>query len=73
VAGNQRALALAKAGYRVGKTDMRTMWQQQLNVYAARLVLLRLQSEQLAQGANLHLVSGGSFEKASAPLAAEIE
>jgi outer membrane protein TolC len=71
VADNQRALALAQTNYRVGKTDMRTVQQQQLNVYAARLVLLRVQSEQLAQRANLHLALGGSFEKASVPAVAE--
>ena len=38
------------------------MQQQQLNVNSARLALLRVQSEQLAQRANLHLALGGSFE-----------
>ena len=36
--------------------------QQQLSVYSARLMLLRVQGEQLAQRANLHLALGGSFE-----------
>jgi NodT family efflux transporter outer membrane factor (OMF) lipoprotein len=59
---NQRALALAKDSYRTGKTDLRPVDQQQLNAYSAELALLRVQSEQLAQRANLHLVLGGSFE-----------
>ncbi len=67
LADYQRALVLAKTDYRVGKTDFRTVQQQQLNVYAARLALLRVQSEQLAQRANLHLVLGGSFEKPPDP------
>ncbi len=62
VTDNQRALDLVQASYRIGTTDLRPVQQQQLNLYAARLALLRVQSEQLAQRANLHLALGGSFE-----------
>lgn len=62
VADNQRALALTETRYRVGQSDLRSVRQQQLEVYAARLALLRVQSEQLAQRVNLHLALGGSFE-----------
>lgn len=62
-ADNQRALELAQTSYRIGKSDLRAVQQQQLNVHAARLALLRVQSEQLAQCVNLHLALGGSFEK----------
>jgi multidrug efflux system outer membrane protein len=62
VGDNQRALELAQTSYRVGKADLRAVQQQQLNVYAARLPLLRIQSEQLAQRVNLHLALGGSFQ-----------
>jgi NodT family efflux transporter outer membrane factor (OMF) lipoprotein len=62
VADNQRALELTQTSYRVGKTDLRAVQQQQLSVYSARLTLLRVQSEQLAQRAYLHLSLGGSFE-----------
>jgi len=68
VTDNQRALALAQASYRVGKTDLRAVQQQQLSVYSAQLTLLRVQSEQLAQRANLHLALGGSFETPATPL-----
>jgi NodT family efflux transporter outer membrane factor (OMF) lipoprotein len=61
LADNQRALVLAQTSYRVGQTDLRAVQQQQLSVYSARLTLLRVQSEQLAQRANLHLALGGSF------------
>lgn len=67
LADNQRALALAQTDFRVGRADYRTVQAQQLNVHSARLVLLRVQSEQLAQRANLHLVLGGSFEKPPGP------
>jgi outer membrane protein, multidrug efflux system len=65
IADQQRALELAQTAYRVGKIDLRSVQQQQLNVYAARLAGLRVQSEQLSQRANLHLVLGGSFETLS--------
>jgi outer membrane protein, multidrug efflux system len=62
VSDNRRALELAGSSYRTGKTDLRPVQRQQLNVYSAQLALLRVQSEQLAQRANLHLALGGSFE-----------
>jgi outer membrane protein TolC len=65
LADSERALALAQTSYRVGVGDLRAVQQQQLNVHAARLALLRVQSEQLAQRVNLHLVLGGSFEPAT--------
>lgn len=62
VADNQRALELSATSYRIGKTDLRAVQQQQLDVHAARLALLQVQSEQLAQRVNLHLALGGSFQ-----------
>ena len=67
VTDNQLALELVRTSYRVGKTDLRAVQQQQLSVYTARLALLRVQSEQLAQRVNLHLSLGGSFEPPAAP------
>jgi hypothetical protein len=40
---------------------MRAVQQQLLNLQVARQGLLRVQSEQLSQRANLHLALGGSF------------
>lgn len=71
VADNQRALDLVQTSYRIGKTDLRAVQQQQLNLFASRLTLLRVQSEQLSQRVNLHLALGGSFESASANAPAE--
>jgi NodT family efflux transporter outer membrane factor (OMF) lipoprotein len=73
VTENQRALEIAQAGYRVGRTDARGVQQQQLNVHVARLGVLRVQSEQLAQRANLHLALGGSFETPQVVAAAEVK
>jgi outer membrane protein, multidrug efflux system len=64
---NQRALTLAETSYRVGKGDRRAVEQQQLNLHTARLALLRVQSEQLSQRANLHLALGGSFAAPATP------
>jgi len=71
VADNQRALDLAQESYRIGKTDLRSVQQQQLNLFAARLTQLRVESEQLSQRVNLHLALGGSFESASVPAKTE--
>ncbi len=70
LADSERALALAQTSYRVGRGDLRAVQQQQLNVHAARLALLRVQSEQLSQRANLHLALGGSFEQPPPPATA---
>ena len=70
LADNQRALALARTSYRVGSIDQRSVEQQQLTLNSAKLALLRVQSEQLSQRANLHLVLGGSFESPPAEAAA---
>jgi outer membrane protein, multidrug efflux system len=62
VTDNERALELIQTSYRVGTADLRAVQQQQLSLYSVRLTLLRVQSEQLTQRANLHLALGGSFE-----------
>jgi multidrug efflux system outer membrane protein len=62
-----RSLVLAQTSFRVGQADLRGVQQQQLNVYNARLTLLRVQSEQLAQRANLHLALGGNFMQPPEP------
>jgi NodT family efflux transporter outer membrane factor (OMF) lipoprotein len=64
---SERALALAQTSYRIGSGDLRAVQQQQLNVHSARLALLRVQSEQLAQRVNLHLALGGSFQQPEQP------
>ncbi|HET6566049.1 MAG TPA: efflux transporter outer membrane subunit [Xanthomonadales bacterium] len=61
VGENRRALELVNQSFRVGRTDMRAVQQQLINLQSAQQALLRVQSEQLSQRANLHLVLGGSF------------
>jgi len=56
---NEEALKLARVQFQVGSADLRTVEQSQLALYAARTSRLRVQSEQLAQRANLYLALGG--------------
>jgi outer membrane protein, multidrug efflux system len=70
VRDNERALELTRIQYRVGTADQRAVEQALMAVQSARLSLLRVQTERLAQRVNLHLALGGSFgEPASVPLA----
>jgi outer membrane protein TolC len=62
---NERALGLSNIRFRVGTIDLRTIEQQQLALYAARVALLQVQSEALVRRVNLYLALGGSFEPAS--------
>jgi len=62
IADNERALALAQIQYRVGNVDLRVVEQRQLALYSARTTQLRVQTERLAQRANLYLALGGGFE-----------
>lgn len=61
VAERTRALELSQSSYKVGKVDLRSVEQQQLSLYEAQILLLRVRSEQLSQRVNLHLALGGSF------------
>jgi NodT family efflux transporter outer membrane factor (OMF) lipoprotein len=63
VAENARALELANIRYRVGSGDLRAVQQQALALNAARIALLRVQSERLVQRVNLYLALGGSFDE----------
>jgi outer membrane protein, multidrug efflux system len=61
VTDSERALRLAETRYRVGAGDLRSVQQQQLSWNAARVNLLRVQSERRIQRVNLHLALGGDF------------
>jgi outer membrane protein, multidrug efflux system len=70
VVDNERALELTQTQFRIGKVDLRAVEQRQLALYSARTAHLRVQTDRLAQRANLYLALGGTFE-ASAPAAAK--
>lgn len=63
VAEQTRALDLTQTRFRVGRADRRAVEQQQLTVHSARVALLNVRSDELAQRVNLHLALGGSFEE----------
>ena len=48
--------------YRVGSADLRAVEQSQIALYSARISLLRVQTERLAQRVNLYLALGGGFD-----------
>ncbi len=67
-----RALELVQVQYRVGSADLRAVEQSQLALYSARISLLRVQTERLAQRVNLYLALGGGFDlPAMEPMAAK--
>lgn len=56
-----RALAFTETKLRIGRADRRALEQQRLNVQQARLALLNVRSDELAERVNLHLALGGRF------------
>ena len=61
LADQETTLKYERELFRIGRQDLRAVQQQQMAVQAARMSLLRVQSEQLIQRVNLHLALGGSF------------
>ena len=67
VDSNLKAYELALAQYDVGKIDLLSVLQMQSRWLGARVGLIRIRNERLAQRVNLHLALGGSFEDSSLP------
>ena len=63
VDNNFKAYEMALAQYDVGKIDLLSVLQMQSRWLGARIGLIRIQNERLAQRVNLHLALGGSFEE----------
>ena len=61
VTDNERTVGFSEVQFRVGVIDMRAILTDQLQLYASRVQLLRVQSEALAQRVNLHLALGGGI------------
>jgi|GEM_PF-7080622 len=53
--------ALAKVKYGVGQTDLLSVLQMQTRWVGARVGLLNVKNQALAERINLHLALGGSF------------
>jgi NodT family efflux transporter outer membrane factor (OMF) lipoprotein len=62
VENNERAYEMARNRYDVGQTDLLSVLQIQGKWIGARIGLVRIKNERLAQRVNLHLALGGSFE-----------
>jgi len=63
VDNNQQAYDLAKKQYEVGQIDLLSVLQMQSRWIGARVGLLNMKNQRLAQRISLHLVLGGSFEE----------
>ena len=63
---NERAVSLSEVSFKVGKIDQRAVLTDQLQLYASRVLLLRVRSEMLAQRVNLYLALGGGLAPADA-------
>ena len=57
-----RAASSRKSSIASATVDLRAVEQNQLALYSARIALLRVQTERLAQRVNLHLALGGGFD-----------
>ena len=64
VDNNKLALDAAMKRYEVGHSDLLSVLQIQAKWIGARVGLLRIENERLAERINLHLATGGSFEEA---------
>ncbi len=62
VDNDQQAYELAKVQYDVGQIDLLSVLQMQSRWIGARVGLINLKNQRLAERINLHLVLGGSFE-----------
>jgi multidrug efflux system outer membrane protein len=62
VENNRKAWELAQVQYKVGQTDLLSVLQMQSRWIGARVTLVNVKNQALAQRINLHLALGGSFE-----------
>lgn len=64
---SERAFKLEEVAYRVGKSDQRSVLQQQLALLDTRLAQVELESQALQTRVSLHLALGGDFKPAPPP------
>ncbi|MDO6760400.1 TolC family protein [Tamlana sp. 2_MG-2023] len=58
---NQRAFELEEIRFKVGKSDMRDLLDQQMDLYQTQTDLLHIQTQKIIQRINLFVALGGSF------------
>jgi outer membrane protein TolC len=61
VKSNQKAFKLEENLFEIGKTDLRTVTKQQLDLFATQILLLHIQSEKIIQRINLYISLGGNM------------
>ena len=61
VSDSRRSMDLATVQYKVGRSDLRSVLQEQMRLVNTQLSLLQVESERLTQRVNLHLALGGGF------------
>ncbi|WP_066224055.1 TolC family protein [Formosa haliotis] len=61
VKNNERAFELEKIRYKVGKTDMRDLIDQQMDFFKSQTDLLSIKGEKIVQRTNLFLALGGDM------------
>jgi NodT family efflux transporter outer membrane factor (OMF) lipoprotein len=67
VVESERTVKLSEVQFRVGRIDQRAILTDQLQLYATRVQLIRVQAEALAQRVNLHLALGGGIGQTQPP------
>lgn len=70
-ARNERALELEQVSFKVGRSDLRDVLQQQVQLYGTRNALLAVRGDQLVQRVSLYLALGGNFAPMPAAAAAD--
>jgi NodT family efflux transporter outer membrane factor (OMF) lipoprotein len=58
---NARAFELEQKRFEVGKTDMRDVIRQQMDLLSSQMALIRIRSEKITQRINLYLALGGAM------------
>ncbi|MEP0710508.1 TolC family protein [Algoriphagus sp.] len=61
VTSNQKAFELQQQLFEVGKTDMRDVIRQQMDLFSTQISLLRVRGEKITQRINLYLALGGNM------------
>lgn len=60
VTSSQKLFLLEQKLFEVGKTDLRSVSRQQIDLFAVQINLLRIRSEKISQRINLYLALGGN-------------
>lgn len=61
VENTDRAFELEQKRFEVGKTDMRDVIRQQMDLFSSQMALIRIRSEKITQRINLYLALGGAM------------